>query len=307
MDGIPQFRLQNTNSGLLLGSIDYWGYQDPPLWGLVCQGSLTHPFNLTFAHLLCKNLGFESAEFIGLKEDFRQNSTEIPINGTCDLQFIMSGANCDGATDSEECRIYDFRTHGGACIHGKSEVYVSCVTESIAFFGKWSEWSEPTNCEDEAEFIQRTRECKTFSSSPGSCEGPWLKFESCPSCIAPEIHDNYNVDYYSSPESDLYYDYDPSYYFESTEPPKMRPKRSSDGCFCNFTTEGYIQTSDSYSGPLSGIVVAALGVVLLAGGFAYHKKKQKKEKTNESESEITEKKTLVDEKTAETRNELLSA
>ena len=148
-------------SGLLLGSYDY-GWGDPQKWGLVCQGSFSHRFDSTFADLLCKNLGFQSAEFIGSKQDFPKNSTEASAN-SCDMQFIMSGADCSEAANLEECQINDFREHGGACIYGQSEIYVSCVSDSLAVFGEWSEWSEPSFCDEETEFIQRTRECETES------------------------------------------------------------------------------------------------------------------------------------------------
>ena len=61
------------------------------------------------------------------------------------------------------------------------------------------------------------------------------------------------------------------------------------------------------SGSLSGIIFAAFGVFVLVGGFGYQKYKREKIKKNENEAEKAENENLVDEKTAETRNELLSA
>ncbi|CBY32043.1 unnamed protein product [Oikopleura dioica] len=300
MEGKPKFRLQNTNSGLLLGSYDF-GWGESLKWGLVCQGSLTRRFDSNFGDLLCKNLGFQKAEFIGRKEEFSKNSTEIPEN--CDLEFIISGANCASATYLEECAINDFRKHGGACIFGSSEIYVSCeFSESGAVFGEWSEWSKPSFCDDESGFIQRTRDCKTKSSSPASCEGAWLKLESCPSCNEPEINNQYNDYYYSSPEDSNYYE------SKTTESTKIRPKRSAEECFCNFSTSGNLKLLENNSGSLSAILFAAFGVFVLVGGFGYQKfKRDKTKKKNQNGTEKDEKEIFFDEKTAETRNELLSA
>ena len=74
-------------------------------------------------------------------------------------------------------------------------------------------------------------------SSLASCEGPWLKFESCPSCNKPEIHDEYNDYYYSNSKSNFYYD--------TTESPKIRPKRGAEECFCNFKTDGFLDAIQS--------------------------------------------------------------
>lgn len=91
------------------------------------------------------------------------------------------------------------------------------------------------------EFIKLKNQKIIIKSSPASCEGAWLKFESCPSCNEPEINNQYNDYYYSSQEDSNYYE------SKTTESTKIRPKRSAEECFCNFSTSGNLKLLESKS------------------------------------------------------------
>ncbi|CAG5109926.1 Oidioi.mRNA.OKI2018_I69.chr2.g4395.t1.cds [Oikopleura dioica] len=300
MEGKPRFRLQNADSGLLFGGYDF-GFGDPPHWGLVCQGSSTHPFDQTFADLLCQNLGFDNAEFIGTRDNYPGNATET--TNSCDLEYSMSGSDCGDASSLDECKIKNYRIHGGSCIHGKSEVYMSCSSSrSSAIPGSWSEWSKPGYCDNDSVFTQRTRTCMTDQEGAlSSCEGHWLEFLPCPGCNNHEVDYDYNEDYY------IYSDDENS---SSTAVPVYRPKREvDDPCQCSFPTNSYLEIFENNSGSSTYLLSSFLSIALISGVvlFVAKKKKSGKEAIKDEEN-LEEEKYLVEEKVVdETGNELLSA
>jgi hypothetical protein len=116
--------------------------------------------NNQFGKIVCNSLGFDSLGFIGIRngyEKFMQDHFEENItfqdNESCIPEIVFSGAICDensyeSSFESTEnlsgCIMKIYKTEGGTCIEGVSEVFMHCNIKMELETSEWNSWSTDT-------------------------------------------------------------------------------------------------------------------------------------------------------------------
>ncbi len=75
--------------------------------GSVCVGD--HSYSLKgehgerFADAVCNRLGFAGSKFHGKKDELPAMSTSLNPSRTCDFDFVVNGAKCNGTSLDQVC------------------------------------------------------------------------------------------------------------------------------------------------------------------------------------------------------------
>ena len=136
-----------------------------------------------FANMICNRLGFgtDANEFIGTKMEyykFMGSSGTDNTDGSCVPEYVVAGAKCKCESNNCElanCEMRDYKTQGGSCLKGKSDVYIHCTPPKKTYHGTWSEWSEVEECDRIDFFAQRYRKCQSKHAELVFCPGSWLQ------------------------------------------------------------------------------------------------------------------------------------
>ena len=175
------FRLQHWNTGRLyaaeaIGNIIDFGLRYGPVCSGVKQEQIAN--NTLFGHLVCNEIGFSHATFIGRLPDYTkymesQQIYHIPdSHQICQPEYVISGAKCtpcmtgQPCTLRENCKIKNFRVDGGTCLKSprshSSDIYIHCDAPSQPERGYWTEWTEEETFYEKSTdyFRQNTRNCR---------------------------------------------------------------------------------------------------------------------------------------------------
>ena len=94
-------------------------------------------------------MGFDLLGFIGLRDgyhkymqDYFGENIEFEDNQSCIPEIIFSGAKCQNRSKSlSGCRMKNYKTEGGTCVVGISEVYMHCIINIVPEISEWNSWS----------------------------------------------------------------------------------------------------------------------------------------------------------------------
>jgi len=265
VDDEYKFRLQNWNTGRL------YVYQlFTNLYGTVCSGVRHEKIenNDFFGNLICKNVGFGNALFIGRKPEYTKfmGVSDIPdAPHNCQPEYGISGATCESCKPdqpysiSDNCKLRNYRTDGGACLKGHSDIYIHCDPPNRAIYGIWSSWTELEEKSETDYFRQKTRECRRPAENgvipdsqtqiPLICAGPWMELIPAGQCLTP-LHENkdYNIEYDHAEIIRSNYDDYSSYYNSYLNVPDMHPTRtvSNSGRRLPRSTLGNVRESNPF-------------------------------------------------------------
>merc|ERR1712130_591175 len=182
-------KLMNYDTGMLyMGDKDTFGINK---FGPVCIGTgerkLSGNNGELFGNITCKKMGFDSAAFVGLKDEYddfmTRNGYKHPghLSSQCSMvvpEYMVAGGVCGKEADESQklrdCELQHYRIMGGTCIQDKSTLYLHCVRDSSSreqlkhmgieerdeSLAQWGQWEVQGWCDDSSDFFKvKWRNC----------------------------------------------------------------------------------------------------------------------------------------------------